>query len=417
MTVVVPGVGVITRKPKWKQLLFPVEIPAARFSCLTSGSFRPKLGICILLTILTAFTLLLIPYLARNYKFTSKSATLSRRISAEAMDKSVDANDMLAGSLLEHLASGNLVMSSFSIGTVMGMVLAGAEGDTKKQILSLLRHANAQDVFDGSNYFLDTINNQQKSGNFTLRAANRVYTEKTFQAKADFSQQLLSFYKAEPMAMDFANDAEVSRGSINSWVKDQTNQKIVDLLPSGSIDPLTRMVLVNALYFKGDWANKFDPKDTEEADFHVAADKVVKVQMMHQKAKFGIAKVQELNGAMALRMPYKGDQLDMIFILPNEKDTLESMEKKLVKLDLKQHLAHFSTRSNVIVSVPKFKVESMHKLNEPLKKLGVIDMFDKNKADLSGISGDKSLFVSWWFKKPSLRLMRRARKLLLPRRL
>ena len=310
------------------------------------------------------------------------------------MEKSVTAIDHMTGSLLEHLSKGNLVMSTLSIANVMGMVLAGANNDTRDQILAALRHQEVEEVSKGLQSCLKTIKTLQDSGNFTLRAANRVYTEKAFQPLPEFNSHLSKFFEAEPLALDFARDPEGSRGSINAWVEDQTNKKIVDLLASGSINSMTRMVLVNALYFKGDWAHKFDPNDTEEDEFFVDEDKVVKVQMMHQKEKFGIATIKALNGATALRMPYKGERLDMIIILPHEQDTLESMEKKLAGLDLKQHLNKFSTSGKVIVSLPKFKVESNHNLNGPLESIGIKDLFQANQADLSGISGDKSLFVS-----------------------
>ena len=177
-------------------------------------------------------------------------------------------------------------------------------------------------------------------------------------------------------------------------MSDQTNSKIKDLLPSGSVSSDTRVVLVNALYFKGDWATKFDPKRTTESDFFVDSKTKVRVQMMRQKAKFGLKTIQELDNATALRMPYKGETLDMIIILPNEKSSLNAVEEKMKTVDMTLALSEFFDGENVRTTIPKFKVESTLELNEPMKRIGVNDVFDMGSADLSGISGKKDLYVS-----------------------
>jgi len=391
----VPGVGVISRKPKWKQLLFPVEIPASRLSCFTSSSFRPKLGICILSTVLFAFIIALIAaYTQQVQPYLTFSADLrSLKMTESAKASAVTSNDQMTISIMEHLSAGNLVMSSFSLGTVLGMVLAGARDKTKEQLLSFFGSQSEEMVASGFRELLDVVKTQKESGNVTLQTANRIYSENTFNILAEYSGHLEAHYKAQPISVSFMGQPEKSREDINTWVSDQTNSKIKDLLPSGAVDGNTRIVLVNAIYFKGDWMRKFDPERTEDQDFHVNPETQVKVPMMYQKAKFGLKTVNELDDAEALRIPYKGESMDMILILPNEKSNLDSLEKKMKGVDLSQAFSNMS-ETKVKTFVPKFKIESTLRLNEPLQRVGITSMFDSGTADLSGISGNKDLFVS-----------------------
>jgi len=381
------------RKPKWKQLLFPVEIPASRLSCFTSGSFRPKLGICILSTVLFAFIVALIaaytqqvqPYLTLSSEL--RSLKMSERTTAVA------SNDQMTASLVPHLPAGNLVMSSFSLGTVLGMVLAGARDKTKEQLLTFFGGRSEESVASGFRELLEVVKTHKEGGNVTLQTANRIYSEDTFTVLPEYSGHLEAHYQAKPMAVSFMGQPEKSRQEINTWVSGQTNDKIKDLIPSGAVDGNTRVVLVNALYFKGDWMRKFDAKHTQDQDFHVDEKTQVKVPMMYQKQKFGLKTIKELDDAAALRMPYKGESLDMILVLPNKKSSLESVEKKMQALDLAQAFSRMP-EAKVKTYVPKFKVESTLELNAPLEKVGISSMFDAGSADLSGISGQRDLFVS-----------------------
>lgn len=384
-----------SRKPKWKHLLFP-EIPASRLSCFTSSSFRPKLGICIFSTVILAFVLALVAAYTQQVAntFTAPDLRLLRRMGESAKDSAVRSNDQMTTSLLPHLPTGNLVMSSFSLGTVLGMVLAGARDKTKEQILRLFGLTEEHQIASGFKELGMVVKTHQEGGNVTLQTANRIYSEQGFSILPDYSQHLEQHYGAKPVSVSFVEQAEKSRQEINGWVSDQTNSKIKDLLPSGSVSSDTRVVLVNALYFKGDWANKFNPKQTVELDFFVDPKTTVKVPMMRQKAKFGLKTIKELDDATALRMPYKGETLDMILILPNEKVGLDATEKKMQTIDLAPALADFYERGNVHTTIPNFKVESTLQLNEPMKMMGVTDVFDMGSADLSGISGKRDLFVS-----------------------
>jgi len=322
----------------------------------------------------------------------------------EYLKQAVSSNDKTMLKLADHLAPGNMVMSSVSLGTVMAMILAGAKNNSQKQILDYFHLSHPGEVSKGFKECLSSIKSNVDGGevdsksSVSLRAANRIYTEQSFQILPEYTEHLKSYFNADPMALDFLNDADGARKLINTWVEEQTNEKIKDLLAAGVVNAATRVVLVNALYFKGEWEEAFDPRKTRKEAFHVDSETTVEAQMMHQKAKFGYKVMEGLGGATALSMPYKGNQLEMIFVLPKEESCgssgLKAMEQAMSVSAFGQELEGFAYERDVVVTIPKFKIESTHELNEPLKKSGVVDIFDAGSCDLSGISGDRSLFVS-----------------------
>lgn len=141
----------------------------------------------------------------------------------------------------------------------------------------------------------------------------------------------------------------------------------------------SRLVLINAIYFKGDWATKFDAHNTRKGDFHLSDGSKVQTDLMYMAAEFRSAELPEID-ATALELPYKGDRLAMILVLPNE--NLAKTESMLADFDLGS--IQFKRPTKFEVTLPKFKIESTHDLNEPLKKLGLTDMFDETVADFSG---------------------------------
>ena len=287
MTVVVPGVGVITKKSRCKQLLLPVEIPAARFSCLTSGSFRPKLGLCILLiTITGCVCLIVLPLFASYDPFSVFSSSLESNShhnvkikDKEAVKKIEDSNrnfNMKLYDLVVHRNEENIVVSPFSIQSVLSLVLSGASGETANQIRAGLSLPLDEYLFSGMCEILNVMN--RKEENFTLKAANRLYIQNGFHLRhkyLDFNQRTFS---SIPEYMNF-QDEERSRSIMNHWVGQHTNDKIKELILPGAISPTTRLVLVNALYFKGPSASSFDPKITNKQSFYTEKGQVVKVDM------------------------------------------------------------------------------------------------------------------------------------------
>jgi serpin B len=198
-------------------------------------------------------------------------------------------------------------------------------------------------------------------------------------------------YGAGLQQVDFAKEAD-ARKAINDWVSKQTAERIKDFLKSGDLTPDTRLVLTNAIYFKGDWEHAFPEKSTRYNDFHVNPKEKVSVPMMHQVGEFGYF-ADDLNTFQMLAMSYKGSDLTMAIFLPRKVDGLKDFEENLTAEKLAEWRKGVR-RSKVQVSLPKFTMTRRLDLARQLQALGMTDAFSAEKADFSGMTGDKKLMVS-----------------------
>ncbi|ESN95908.1 hypothetical protein HELRODRAFT_114508 [Helobdella robusta] len=299
----------------------------------------------------------------------------------------------LYGKLAATHPDANLFYSPISISFALAMTYLGASGKTEEELKSALRfdrvnEKNLHPLFkELRNNLLDT------KGVYKLHMANKLYGEKSYNFLQDFLQQCNSFYGAELEPVDFNNPDECAL-KINEWVEEQTNQKIKNLIAPGILNPLTRLILINAIYFKGDWNEKFNIKDTKEEDFFISKTNKVKVPMMHfHKKKLRYSFYEELN-CQVLELPYVGKSLSFIVILPDlNKTSLSDVEKKLNGDELFNVSQHLYSRE-VQLWLPRFKLETSFEANDVLKQLGIIDLFSDSRADLSKIDGTKELYVS-----------------------
>jgi len=307
------------------------------------------------------------------------------------------------------------------------MLLPGAKGTTKSQLLDFFE-AKDEETFNIGIGFkhlirkLDGINNEKELGCVrrardptagcpTLKTANRLYLDKSFDISNDFSKTvrdnfLEANYNAYPEKLDFSTKAEDSREFINNWVKETTEGKISNLVTKGAIDENTKMVLVNAVYLNADWKNKFNPSLTKKQKFTTKEKLDIDVPMMNKIGLFGLTpELEELDGARMLSIPYKGETLDMLIILPGENSNLDKCEKKLKEVG--HDMAWTCNKLNVTevdVSIPTCKIESMIEFNEPLKKVGCPNLVDEKKCDLSGISKKEDLSVSLVVQKATIEI-------------
>ena len=227
--------------------------------------------------------------------------------------------------LYKHLRSGNdnLFFSPASISTALAMTYAGAEGQTKQQMARVLHFdLKEQKLQEGFGTFAKILNSSEKG--YHLSMANRLWGQKTYPFRAEFLTVTKKVYGAELAQVNFAQSEKV-RQEINAWVEKQTNGKIENLIPPGLLSAMTRLVLTNAIYFKGTWAEEFSKKTTEEAPFHVSANNQTQVPMMHQTENFPYAETDELQ---VLELPYGGDDLSMIVLLPKQKNGLARCGKQ-----------------------------------------------------------------------------------------
>lgn len=284
---------------------------------------------------------------------------------------------------------GNLIMSPFSVSGVMAMVSAGAGGGTLQQITSALSYPSLASLQLG---YQDAIPALRSNENFTLEAANSVFAMKDFSVLPQYQEVLHRNFHASIQSIDFADSTGAAR-LINDWVEKMTRDKIKDLIKADMLNGLTRMVLVNAIYYKGDWASKFDPKLTKEHDFYVNPSTTVTVPMMNQEKKFPWAYIEALSSSM-VEMPYKGDRIVMQVLLPGDKNGLGELEDKLMNHNLQELFEKESYETKVMVQLPKFKLEQTIPLTEHMVTLGMKDMFIGGVADFSGIDGTNQLYVS-----------------------
>ncbi|XP_036044324.1 leukocyte elastase inhibitor [Onychomys torridus] len=298
--------------------------------------------------------------------------------------------------LNENNSTGNIFISPFSISSALAMVFLGTKGNTAAQLSKTFHFDSVEDVH--SRFQSLNAEVSKRGASHILKLANRLYGEKTYNFLPEFLASTQKMYGADLAPVDFQHASEDARKAINQWVKGQTEGKIPELLAEGVVDSMTKLVLVNAIYFKGLWKEKFMKQDTTNASFRLNKKDTKTVKMMYQKKKFPFGYIQDLN-CKVLEMPYQGEELSMIILLPEDiEDTSMGLKKIEEQLTLEK-LHEWTKRENletidVHVKLPRFKLEESYTLNSNLGRLGVQDLFSSGKADLSGMSGSRDLFIS-----------------------
>ncbi|XP_071341834.1 serpin peptidase inhibitor, clade B (ovalbumin), member 1, like 3 isoform X2 [Trachinotus anak] len=252
------------------------------------------------------------------------------------------------------------------------------------------------DVHSGFAQLLSELN--KPDAPYALSVANRLYGEQSYQFVEGFLAETKKHYNTELESVNFQSSPEEARVNINSWVEKQTQDKIKDLLTQDMVDGLSRLVLVNAIYFKGNWNKRFEEDSTVDAQFRINKNDTKPVKMMCQSSKFSLATIPEAN-CQILEMPYKGKDLSMLIFLPSEieDDTmgLEKLEKGLTYENFVEWTRpDLMGQSEVEVKLPRFKMEETYDLNEVLKNMGMVDAFDVTKSDFSGMSPTNDLVLS-----------------------
>lgn len=305
----------------------------------------------------------------------------------------VAANNRFAFDLFAQLRAtdGNLFLSPYSISTALQMTAAGARGGTAVEMARVLQLELPLDwAHPASGALVQSLDRGIALGGYRLSVANRLWGQSGYDFLEPFLATTRDHYGAELEPVDFRMEPESARSTINSWVEEKTENRIVELLPQGVVTADTRLVLTNAIYFKGDWARMFERDRTRPAPFHVSPSQDVEVMMMSQDASFRFAHV---GATQVLEMPYVGNDLSMLVLLPESADGLPALEDALSIANLDLWTAALDT-SRLIVSVPRFRVESAFSLSQTLKTMGMPSAFDLVTADFSGINGRRDLSIS-----------------------
>ncbi|XP_065333034.1 antichymotrypsin-2-like isoform X1 [Cloeon dipterum] len=282
---------------------------------------------------------------------------------------------------------GNLVSSPMSCLIALAMAHAGAKGDSIPKIARGLRlPENITDALKGLSEVVQQLREAQK---VELSIANKIYVKQDFPILEEYSTALEKYFQVEAENVVFTDPSTADK--INDWVSKQTKDKIQNLVDSNSFDGMTRLVLVNAIYFKGPWLKPFKKDKTHNRPFFTDENNSVEVPFMYQKTHFPYRKLDELD-AQLLVMPYEGLELSMAIILPNKKEGLKELEEKLATADLGELLQSGYPR-DVEVYLPKFKIETSLNLVDHLSKMGLSHIFSDD-VNLTGISTADELKVS-----------------------
>ncbi len=296
---------------------------------------------------------------------------------------------------------GNLFFSPTSIETALAMTYAGAKGVTAEQMANTLCiSGSGEEVSSWYAGVLKQLNNPpavwgwvDKTGKpmpaYKLVVANALWGQQGYPFSPEFIQLVKSSYAAGLNSVDF-RQSEQARNTINTWVADQTHDKIKDLIAKGFLQPDTRLVLTNAIYFKSNWATKFQETATRKEPFHRTTDQSNDVPMMHQIHNFGYTETADLQ---LLELPYMEEDLSMVVLLPRTVDGLKDLEKNLTAENLRQWFKEAKPEL-VQVTLPKFTFSDEMELARILRAMGMTDAFDPVKADFSGMSSAERLFIS-----------------------
>ncbi|NP_001026812.1 leukocyte elastase inhibitor A [Rattus norvegicus] len=316
------------------------------------------------------------------------------------MEQLSSANSLFALELFHTLSesspTGNIFFSPFSISSALAMVFLGTKGTTAAQLSKTFHFDSVEDVH--SRFQSLNAEVSKRGASHTLKLANRLYGEKTYNFLPEFLTSTQKMYGADLAPVDFQHASEDARKEINQWVKGQTEGKIPELLAVGVVDSMTKLVLVNAIYFKGMWEEKFMKQDTTDAPFRLNKKNTKSVKMMYQKKKFFFGYISDLK-CKVLEMPYQGGELSMVILLPEDIEDESTGLKKIEEQITLEKLREWTKRENlenidVHVKLPRFKIEESYILNSNLGRLGLQDLFNSSKADLSGMSGSRDLFIS-----------------------
>jgi serpin B len=302
-------------------------------------------------------------------------------------------SDTFAVNFYQQLAAqkGNLFLSPYSAACALAMTYEGAHGKTADEIASALAISggNFHDAFSPTQMHVSPPNE--------LVVANALWVDKAFPIRPDFVRALQEGFEAGFFAPDFRHQPEPARKQINDWVAGKTKQRIQNLIPPGAIDPSTRVVLGNAIYFKGVWAMQFKKADTREQLFTASDGEKIKVPLMENRVH--AAGYFEQPDFQALELAYTGDELSMVVLLPRDPAGLSALEKQLTP----EHLDGWLTAlqpEEVEAYLPRFKLEMGFQLNQALEAMGIHLAFS-DAADFSGMEepGDGKLRVSAAFQK------------------
>jgi len=328
-----------------------------------------------------------------DYQYTTSPVQLAddKNYTAEKLSSLVDSLNIFSVDFYQKISENkqdNIFFSPYSIFVALSMAYEGAQGNTAEQMYNILHFLQNDSETQGSFGRIYNLLNQKQIG-YTINTANAFWIQQNYPFLPEYINLLQNYYMAEANELDFSKNVEAA-GIINAWIENQTNGKIKDMIDSGALSEYTRLVLTNAIYFKGLWENPFDPKYTYNTDFIVNSSNTIKVDMMSlADCTFNYTETNEMQ---ILKLPYKGSDLSMLIILPKE-NNVSLVESALNTANIQDWNSSLQ-EMKINIDIPKFKFNTEYNLNTILIKMGMIDAFSETDVDFSGMDGTKSLFIS-----------------------
>jgi len=308
---------------------------------------------------------------------------------AEGVAELVKANNQFGLDIYSKVSNepGNVFISPWSLASALSMTYEGARGQTADEMKSVMHLPDAETRHSSFAKLFNEINKKDK--NYQLFTANALWAQKDYSFLPEYMNLVEKYYAGKATNVDFAGNTEQVRKTINTWVEDYTNNKIKELFEPGVLNDMTRLVLTNAIYFKGTWLKQFDKSDTFDADFKISPEKTVQVDMMSMHEEdFNYYQDDKLQ---ILEMPYDGEELSMMILLPKD-DDLKGLEST-VTADKLAEWNNNLIETTLDVYIPKFTFETKYSLSETLKAMGMPTAFSMD-ADFSGMDGSKMLYIS-----------------------
>ena len=346
------------------------------------------LAVILFAGIATAAVLFLYPYQPNQPPKADDTGSTQQGIKDVANANNKFAFDLY--SQLDKSENVNLFYSPYSISVALAMTYEGAKGKTADEMKSVFHFPEINILRQNFAAIYNDINKGAKD--YELRTGNALWVQQDFPFLADYKNRVEKYFSGKVANLDFVSESEKSRQTINSFIEEQTNNKIKDLIPTGFLNEMTRLVLTNAIYFKGTWQWEFDTSDTRDSDFKITPTNLVKTPMMNMDPDKASLKYADTGDLQILELPYKGDEISMLVLLPSE--NLDAIETALTAEKLNEYKSKMKETKLDSISLPKFEFDTKYFMRDVLSALGMPTAFSES-ADFSGMTGKRDLFISF----------------------
>ncbi len=322
---------------------------------------------------------------------------VERRVNALTLELRpvVEGNNQFALSLYGQVIQAqetegqNVFLSPFSVSAALGMTYAGANGDTAREMRDVLAIQADDDPFHHEfGALIDDLSGDKPGRGYQLYVANRLFGQQDWEFLDDFLALNQQCYGASLQQVDYCGQPEEARNIVNDWVAEQTDNRIDELFPEGQFSCMTALTLVNAIYFKADWAEQFDPASTADRPFRLLSGETVDVPTMSAEIELRVAESPDLT---LLDLPYQDDELSMIIMLPREPDGLPALEASL-ELDAIEQLVAAAADGEFLVELPRFDIRSRPPVKQALIDMGMASAFSPD-ADFSKMAPPPPLYI------------------------